>query len=251
MLQENCEDLTPWEHLQSRLVLVYAALPSLFRRINDHTASDVGLADFRVEAWNVRCRLLDLDSIVQDILADASLVRESTSTCKDSPYRTCYNYLSLLVAQPLLLYWRILIIVNNTIQQLGLEAENDETLHELNASSLSAAHHIASSAEDIRRWTPIASIITLFNLPAAIWVLSRSTSYGLDRSKEAEWLSVLMEEYTQPLDKSLKDLIETYLRAVGLKDKHDMTETHISATRKPRLALPGMNSPARLESVAA
>ena len=174
-------------------------------------------SDLLARALIFRERLLDLEDLVQQSLQHENAVEEVLSMDPGSPYATCYKYNSLLVSQPLLLYWRIVIIINSTIQRLALQTSRcPVSTQELDASSVCAAHHIARSAEDGRRSTPIASMIQIFNLPAAIWAFSFSRSQEVSSGREARWLSVLMEEYIQLLDSMMKALIEKYLEAVGL-----------------------------------
>lgn len=217
LFEEDCEYLGPWDQLQARLVPVYATLPTLLRDINSQPFSSANANQLLVRALDFRGRLLQLEPIAQAVLNSADLVEQISSTSPDSPYRTCYRYSSLLVAQPLWLYWRILIIINNTIRQLAMKATDYFFLPEdLEVSSLCAAHQIAMSAEDGRRWAPIGSALQVFTLPAAIWALSRSKSQDVGAMRTITWLSKLTDEFMEPLDKTIQALLARYLNAVGL-----------------------------------
>ena len=219
LFRDDCEYLGPWDRLQARLVPVYATLPALLRDINNETNTLANTNDLLVRALELRGRLLQLEPIAQEMLNNTAMVEQVPSQYPDSPYQTYYRYRSLLVAQPLWLYWRVLIIINNTIQQLMIAPGGYLFVQEdLNASSLYAAHQLAMSAEDGRRWSPIASMLQLFNLPAAIWAFSHSGSGEWIGSPEIHWLLLLMQEFVAPLDKMYKALCVKYLDAVGLDD---------------------------------
>lgn len=165
----------------------------------------------------LRDRLLPLEAIVSDVLRDPDQVQEVPSQHPDSPFYLCYRFSTMLSAQPLLLYWRLLIIVNTVIQQLLIELNRDSgLLEQLRVSSVQAADQIARSAEDGRESMPIVSVLHVFAIPAAIWAYARSPSGVWTWTSKTHWLATFLYEYLEPTNKLVRAMAVKYLDAVGM-----------------------------------
>lgn len=217
VFEQECEYLSKWDELQAKIVLVYATLPALMRDVKAQASSKSRVDGLFDRAWKFRQQLLSLEPILNQTLIDADLVEEIRSTLPGSPFQLCYRFSSALVAQPLLLYWRLIIIIDSMIHKLlALTSAHDVDTRELKVSSIHAADQIAMSAQDGRQSMPIVSVIYFFSLPAAIWAYSNHEFRGWKSSVRPDWLVELLREYLQPMEKLMRALTVKYWDAVGL-----------------------------------
>ena len=217
VLEEDCQYLGGWDELQAKLVPVYAALPTLMRDIKRQRSSIDNTKALLDRACLLRTRLLRLEAIANGILRDPDQVQEIPSQHPDSPFRFCYRFRTILSAQPLLLFWRLVIILNTIAQDLSIEADGETTLlDELKRSSVCAADQIAKSAEDGRQSMPIVSILHVFTIPAAIWANARSAAGVWTWTPKTRWLGTLLYEYLEPMNKLVRAMVVKYLDAVGV-----------------------------------
>jgi hypothetical protein len=217
VFEEDCQYLGRWDELQAKLVPVYAALPTLMRDIKTQRSSIDDTKALLDRACLLRDRLLRLEAIANDILRDPDQVQEIPSQYPDSPFRFCYRFSTILSAQPLLLYWRLVIILNTIAQDLSIESDGETTLlDELKGSSVYAADQIAKSAEDGRQSMPIVSILHVFTMPVAIWASARSAAGVWSWTPKTHWLATLLYEYLEPMNKLVRAMVVKYLDAVGM-----------------------------------
>lgn len=217
VLEEDCQYHGSWDELQAKLVPVYAALPTLMRDIKAQRSFVNSTKTLLDRACLLRNRLFRLQAIATDILTDPDQVREIPSQHPDSPFHLCYRFGTILSAQPLLLYWRLVIILNTVVQDLAVEADGEATfLNELMASSVHAADQITKSAEDGRQSMPIVSILHVFTIPPAIWAYARSVDGVWTWTAKTRWLAALLHQYLEPMNKLVRAMLVKYLDAVGM-----------------------------------
>ena len=217
VLEEDCQYLGSWDELQAKLVPIYAALPTLMRDIKAQRSFVNSTKTLLDRACLLRDRLLCLEAIANDILSDPDQVQQIPSRHPNSPFHLCYRFGTILSAQPLLLYWRLVIILNTVVQDLAIEANVEATfLSELKASSVYAADQIAKSAETGRQSMPIVSILHVFTIPTAIWAYARSADGVWTWTAKTHWLATLLHEYLEPMKKLVRAMLVKYLDAVGM-----------------------------------
>ena len=187
------------------------------RDFNSQASSETQVDDLLGRAWKFRQQLLNLEPIVDHVLSDPNLCEEVRSTPSDCPFQSCYHFSSALVTQPLLLYWRLIIIINSMIHSLLARTEaHGIDIKELKVSSIHAADQIAMSAQDGRQSMPVVSVVYFFGLPAAIWAYSNHEFREWKSSAEPDWLLELLREYLQPMNKFMRAIMGKYWDAVGL-----------------------------------
>lgn len=142
---------------------------------------------------------------------------ETRSSFPGSPFRVCYRFSSVLSAQPLLLYWRLVIIIDNVIRALSdRKILDNRRLQEPKVSSIHAADQIAMSAEQGRRSVPVVSTLHGFSLPTEIAAYS-SFDLGEERSpSKINWLLDLLRDCLTPMNKGMKIMVVRHLDAVVL-----------------------------------
>jgi hypothetical protein len=217
VFEEDCEHVEKWDELQANLIPIYATLPALMRDINSQAGSTTKVNDLLGRAWTFRRQLLGLEPMANQILCDPASVNETQTTHSDSPFKICYHFSSALVAQPLLLYWRLIIIINSMIHNLLARTEvHCIDVKELKVSSIHAADQIAMSAQDGRQSMPIVSVHYFFSLPAAIWAYSNHEFREWKSPSEPDWLLELLCEYLRPMNKLVRAIMVKYWDAVGM-----------------------------------
>ena len=175
------------------------------------------VASLLQRAWTFRRQLLELDDLVDQILSDSNSVMEIPSTSSDSSLQICYHFSSGLITQALLLYWRLIIIIDNIIQTLSAKAGiSNNSLKELQVSSIHAADQIAMSAEQARHSVPIVSTLHGFSLPAAIAAYSNWEFRPWKSNDEIQWLKEGLRDCLAPMSSAMRSIMVKYFGAVGL-----------------------------------
>lgn len=217
VFEDECEYIGSWDELQAKLIPVYATLPSLMRDVKSQEYSASQVSGLLARAWHFRRQLQDLESIANQTFSDPDSVEETQNTSSDSPFEISYRFSSAVVAQPLLLYWRLIIIINSVIHNLLARTEaRDFDVKELKVSSIHAADQIAISAQNGRQSKPVVSVVYSFGLPAAIWAYTNHEFREWKQSSERDWLLELLYEYLKPMNTAVRAITVKYWDAVGL-----------------------------------
>ena len=217
VFESECEYLAKWDELSARLASVYATLPALMRDVNMNLNSTSNSRTLLDRALAIRERLSKLEPIVQTMLADHDTVQKVSNDHNDAPFPKIYRISSLLAAQSLLVYWRLIIIMDNVIRDLM--SRNDcsiVSLEELEMSSLQAAEQIAMAAEHGRRTMPIAAVLYSFGVTAALWAYSHVRYRKHRPILEIRWLRNLLYEYLDPMTLFMRTMLVRYLDAVKI-----------------------------------
>ena len=176
--------------------------------------------------------------MVDELLTTYGLVEEVPSCYLGSPYQTCYLFRNILTIQPLVVYWRLIIMINRTI--LRIKNLSPEFVLELEHSPLDAAHHIGMSIENGRRWKPCGYWLLAFSLPAALWAYSNCESAEMEYTKEAEWIQRLLYRFVNSMETAYATIFERYWGVLRM-DYSDFAEFDESGDR--RWSLTSIESP--------
>ena len=220
MLEEDCEYIGPWDRLQAKVTPIYATLPALLRDISPQQSSATSIDELLARVWRLRGRLIQLEGNVRDILEDSTYVEMVPSQIPDSPFPTRYRYRNMLYSGSLLVYWRVLIIINGTIQRLQCAARHEHghcmPMQDLESSTLRAALGIGMSAEDGLRWRPVSSLTQIFTIPAAIWAYSGYDDRNPGGCYKMDWLLTMQSAFLSSVDQTCRAVATQYIDAVGL-----------------------------------
>jgi hypothetical protein len=217
IFDHQCQYIGKWDELQAKLVPVYATLPALMRDIEAQASLPQVVSTLLERAWKFRRQLHDLDDLADQILIDSASVVEVPSPSSDSPLQVCYQFSSALIIQPLLLYWRLIIIIDNIIQTLSaITGAKDNSLKELQVSSIYAADRIGMSAEQARHSVPVVSTLHGFSLPAAIAAYSNWEFRPWKSEDEIQWLKEGLRDCLTPMSSAMRSIMVNYFGAVGL-----------------------------------
>lgn len=191
------------------------SLPALLRDIKSQIDTPATGENLLKRAWEFRQRLLRIGPELQAIMSDSTLVREEPSHDMDSPFLTCYRYSNHATAQAVVMYWRLLVTINETIRGLehrvGTPLTREYPTDDIEASSLQSADCIFRSAETIRQWKPLSSMFLLYSLPVAYCV------YPEDSLLKRLWISELVHENLKFADAAFKTIVTAFLKATGMQ----------------------------------
>ncbi|KAI9694802.1 MAG: hypothetical protein M1822_000418 [Bathelium mastoideum] len=218
LLQKANHLADPENRLSGRIVVIYAMLPALLRDARAQQDRPEGVSkDVLQRAWKLRQKCLTIQPEIDAIFHSTSQIREVL--CKKdsgSPFDTYYVYDSIATAQTLSLYWRIVMLINKSLQIIGpISPGGSPDNTQLSASSLAAAEHLLKTVEYTRDWRPYGSIHLLAGLPLAHDVYTGNLTVQ-------KWILSMIDELSDRLDFISHQLLIHYVDAIQLRREDEI-----------------------------